>query len=112
MIDIGVEITPGPQGTGTVLAVPGRITKVLPDSRACAARAPSTTASSKAERGGKAPGYTGDAKIPDPAVVTLNGTVASAAATEVLQLITAPMPDMPSEGSRKLGSYQTRAADV
>jgi hypothetical protein len=36
----------------------------------------------------KAPGYTGAAKIPDPAVVTLNGTVASAAATEVLQLVT------------------------
>jgi hypothetical protein len=31
MIDIGIEITPGPQGTGTVLAIPGRTTKVLPD---------------------------------------------------------------------------------
>jgi|GEM_PF-5895559 len=33
-------------------------------------------------------GYTGTARVQDPAVVTLNGIVASMAATEVLQLLT------------------------
>ena len=33
-------------------------------------------------------GYSGSATIPDPAVVSLNGIVASVAATEVLQLVT------------------------
>jgi len=41
-----------------------------------------------AERDGKPLGYAGAARIPDPAVVTLNGIVASAAATEVLQQLT------------------------
>ena len=40
------------------------------------------------ERGGQAVGYTGPARVPDPAVVTLNGIVASIAATEVLQVLT------------------------
>jgi hypothetical protein len=33
-------------------------------------------------------GYAGDPTLPDPAVVTLNGVVASLAATEVIQLVT------------------------
>jgi hypothetical protein len=41
-----------------------------------------------AERGGQPLGYTGSARLPDPAVVTLNGIVASAATTEVLQQLT------------------------
>lgn len=42
-----------------------------------------------AERGGQPLGYTGAARIPDPTLVTLNGIVGSAAATEVLQQPTA-----------------------
>jgi len=88
MIDIGIEITPGPQGTGTVLAIPGRITKVLPDGPCLRCQGIIDDAKLQARRDGKPLGYTGTAQIPEPAVVTLNGTVASAAATEVLQLVT------------------------
>ena len=88
MIDIGIEITPEPPGTGTILAIPGRITKVLPDGPCLRCQGVIDDAKLQAERDGQPLGYTGTAKIPDPAVVTLNGTVASAAATEVLQLVT------------------------
>ena len=88
LIDIGVEITPGAPGTGGIKAIPGRITKVLPDGPCLRCQGVVDDAKLRAERDGKPAGYTGAAKIPDPAVVTLNGIVASAAATEVLQLLT------------------------
>lgn len=88
MIDIGIEIVPGPPDAETVSAIPGRVTKVLPDGPCLRCQGIIDDARLKAERDGRPLGYTGAAKIPDPAVVTLNGTVASAAATEVLQLVT------------------------
>ena len=88
LIDIGVEITPGAPGTGTIQAIPGRITKILPDGPCLRCQGIVDDAKLQAERDGKPPGYTGAAKIPDPAVVTLNGIIASAATTEILQLLT------------------------
>jgi molybdopterin/thiamine biosynthesis adenylyltransferase len=88
LIDIGVEITPGAPGTGNIQAIPGRITKILPDGPCLRCQGIVDDAKLQAERDGKPPGYTGAAKIPDPAVVTLNGIIASAAATEILQLLT------------------------
>lgn len=71
-----------------MLAIPGRVTKVLPDGPCLRCQGIIDDAMLQAERDGQPLGYTGAAKIPEPAVVTLNGTVASAAATEVLQLVT------------------------
>ena len=88
LIDIGVEITPGAPGTGSIQAIPGRITKVLPAGPCLRCQGIIDDGKLQAERGGKPAGYTGAAKLPDPAMVTLNGTVASAAATEILQLLT------------------------
>ena len=88
MIDIGIEITPGPPGTGTVLAIPGRVTKVLPDGPCLRCQGIIDDGKLESERGGRPLGYAGTAGLPDPAVVTLNGIVASTAATEVLQLVT------------------------
>ena len=88
MLDIGIEVTPGPQRAGTIVAIPGRITKVLPDGPCLRCQGVVDDAKLQTERDGQPLGYTGASKIPDPAVVTLNGTVASAAATEVLQLVT------------------------
>ena len=88
MIDIGIEITPGLPGIGTILAIPGRVTKVLPNGPCLRCQGIVDDDRLEAERGGRAVGYAGTADLPDPAVVTLNGTVASAAATEVLQIVT------------------------
>ena len=58
------------------------------------------------ERGGRPLGYTGDPRIPNPAVVTLNGIVASIAATEVLQILTGfAGPRSPNCGWKKLRPF-------
>ncbi len=88
LLDVGLEITPYPGGAGAVAAVPGRVTKVLADGPCLRCQGVIDDAKLAAERDGQPLGYTGSARIPDPAVVTLNGIVASTAATEVLQLLT------------------------
>jgi molybdopterin/thiamine biosynthesis adenylyltransferase len=88
MVDIGIEITPRAGHTGSIEAISGRITKVLPDGPCLRCQGIVSDAKLEAERGGRPPGYTGAARIPDAAVVTLNGVIASMAATEVQQLIT------------------------
>jgi molybdopterin-synthase adenylyltransferase len=88
MIDVGIEITPGRNNPGAVEAITGRITKVLPAGPCLRCQGIIDDGRLAAERDGQPLGYTGAARIPDPAVVTLNGIVASAAATEVLQQLT------------------------
>jgi hypothetical protein len=88
MIDIGIEITLDRGKSGDIVAVPGRVTKVLADGPCLRCQGTVSDALLEAERGGRPPGYAGDPALPDPAVVTLNGLVASLAATEVLQLVT------------------------
>lgn len=88
MIDLGIEITPDRIKPGAVGAITGRVTKVLPAGPCLRCQGIVDDDKLAAERGGQPLGYTGAAGIPDPAVVTLNGIVASAAATEVLQQLT------------------------
>jgi molybdopterin/thiamine biosynthesis adenylyltransferase len=88
MIDIGIEITPGSVFRSSIAAITGRITKVLPAGPCLRCQGIIDDAKLEAERGGKPLGYTKEVEIPDPAVVTLNGIMASVAATEVLQLAT------------------------
>jgi molybdopterin/thiamine biosynthesis adenylyltransferase/proteasome lid subunit RPN8/RPN11 len=88
MIDVGIEITPDRSKPGAVEAISGRVTKVLPAGPCLRCQGIIDDDKLVAERGGQPLGYTGAAGIPDPAVVTLNGIVASAAATEVLQQLT------------------------
>jgi hypothetical protein len=88
LLDVGLEITPHPDGSGTIVAIPGRVTKVLADGPCLRCQGVVDDAKLAAERGGQPMGYAGSPRIPDPAVVTLNGIVATVAATEVLQLVT------------------------
>jgi molybdopterin/thiamine biosynthesis adenylyltransferase len=87
MIDIGLEITPNP-ADGSIIAIPGRVTKVLADGPCLRCQGVIDDRKLELERGGRPLGYTGTTDIPDPAVVTLNGVVASMGATEVLQIVT------------------------
>jgi hypothetical protein len=66
MIDIGIENTPSPQGTGTVLAIPGRITKVLPDGPCMRCQGIIDDAKLQAERGEKLPGTPAPPRSPIP----------------------------------------------
>lgn len=88
LLDIGLEIASEATSSRTVKAIPGRMTKVLADGPCLRCQGVISDAKLTAERGGQPMGYTGAARIPDPAVVTLNGIVASIASTEVLQLLT------------------------
>jgi molybdopterin-synthase adenylyltransferase len=88
MIDVGIEITPGRGHSGAVEAITGRVTKVLPAGPCLRCQGVINEGKLADERDGQPLGYAGAAQIPDPAVVTLNGIAASAAATEVLQQLT------------------------
>lgn len=66
-----------------ISAVTGRVTKVLPSGPCLRCQGIVDDAKLEAERGGQPLGYTGEAGVPNPAVVTLNGIVASIATTEV-----------------------------
>lgn len=88
LIDIGLEIVPGDNGTTAVASIPGRVTKVQPDGPCLRCQGVVDDMKLERERGGRPPGYAGDPRLPDPAVVTLNGIVASIATTEVLQMVT------------------------
>lgn len=88
LIDVGLEIVPGNVGAGTVTAISGRVTKVQPDGPCLRCQGVIDDLKLERERGGRPLGYTGPVRVPDPAVVTLNGIVASIATTEVLQVIT------------------------
>lgn len=88
LIDVGIEITPDRCRPGAVEAITGRVTKVMPAGPCLRCQGIIDDEKLAAERDGQPLGYTGAARVPDPAVVTLNGIVASAAATEVLQQLT------------------------
>jgi molybdopterin/thiamine biosynthesis adenylyltransferase len=88
LIDVGLEIVPAGAAAMTVAAISGRVTKVLPDGPCLRCQGVVDDPKLERERGGQALGYTGPVRVPDPAVVTLNGVVASIASTEVLQVIT------------------------
>jgi hypothetical protein len=89
LIDIGLEIVPGGNATTAVSCIPGRVTKVQPDGPCLRCQGVIDDGKLERERSGRPPGYAGDPRLPDPAVVTLNGIVASIATTEVLQIVTA-----------------------
>lgn len=80
LIDIGLEIVPAEGEVGGVTAIPGRATKVQPDGPCLRCQGIIDDDKLARERGGRPLGYTGDARVPDPAVVTLNGSIASLAA--------------------------------
>jgi len=88
LLDVGLEIFPSKTPRELVSAIPGRVTKVQPDGPCLRCQGVIDDAKLERERGGRPPGYTGDPRLPDPAVVTLNGIVASIATTEVLQIVT------------------------
>jgi molybdopterin-synthase adenylyltransferase len=88
LIDVGLEIVPSGGSAEAVAAIPGRVTKVQPDGPCLRCQGVVDDLKLERERGGQPLGYTGPARVPDPAVVTLNGIVASIAATEVLQMLT------------------------
>ncbi len=88
MIDIGIEIAPVPGSPGSIQAIPGRVTKVLADGPCLRCQGIIDDGKLESERGGRPLGYANTARLPDPAVVTLNGVVASLAASDVLQLAT------------------------
>lgn len=88
LIDIGLEIVPDGETSGTLAAISGRVTKAQPDGPCLRCQGVVDDAKLEAERGGRPPGYAGDPRLPDPAVVTLNGVIASIATTEVLQVVT------------------------
>jgi molybdopterin/thiamine biosynthesis adenylyltransferase len=88
MVDVGLQIHAENTAKGRRFAMPGRVSKVLAHGPCLRCQGIVDDQKLTAERGGLAPGYTGPAGTPDPAVVTLNGIVASIAATEVLQLFT------------------------
>lgn len=88
MIDIGIEIALDRGRAGQIVGIPGRVTKVLPDGPCLRCQGVVSDDLLEKERGGRPPGYAGDPTLPDPAVVSLNGIVASLAATEVLQQVT------------------------
>jgi molybdopterin/thiamine biosynthesis adenylyltransferase len=88
MVDIGIEIARGRDEQTSAYAIPGRVTKVLADGPCLRCQGIVTDERLTEERGGQPVGYTEDPRVPDPAVVTLNGVVASLAATELLQLVT------------------------
>jgi molybdopterin/thiamine biosynthesis adenylyltransferase len=88
LVDIGLEISPGDNAAMTVAAISGRVTKVQPDGPCLRCQGVVDDIKLERERGGRPLGYTGDPRIRNPAVVTLNGIVASIAATEVLQILT------------------------
>jgi molybdopterin-synthase adenylyltransferase len=88
LIDVGIEITPDRDRSGAVEAITGRVTKVMPAGPCLRCQGVIDDEKLAAERDGQPLGYTGAARVPDPAVVTLNGIVASVAATEVLQQLT------------------------
>jgi molybdopterin-synthase adenylyltransferase len=88
MVDIGIQIHDSGASQNSGLTIAGRITKVLADGPCLRCQGVVDDNKLTNERGGQAPGYTGPVGIPDPAVVTLNGVVASIAATEILQLLT------------------------
>ena len=87
LLDVGLEIVPNRTQGAAVAAIPGRVTKVLADGPCLRCQGVIDDAKLASERDGQPFGYTGSARIPDPAVITLNGIVASIAATEVLQLL-------------------------
>jgi molybdopterin/thiamine biosynthesis adenylyltransferase/proteasome lid subunit RPN8/RPN11 len=90
LLDVGLEIVPSTstRGSAIVEAIAGRVTKVLADGPCLRCQGIVDDDKLARERGGLALGYTGPVRLPDPAVVTLNGIVASIATTEVLQLLT------------------------
>ena len=88
LIDVGIEITPDRDRPGAVEAITGRVTKVMPAGPCLRCQGIIDDEKLAAERDGQPLGYTGAASVPDSAVVTLNGIVASAAATEALQQLT------------------------
>jgi molybdopterin-synthase adenylyltransferase len=88
LLDIGLEIVPTARGQGLVSAIAGRMTKVLADGPCLRCQGIVDEIKLERERSGQPLGYAGSRQLPDPAVVTLNGVVASIAATEVLQLMT------------------------
>ena len=85
LVDVGLEIVPGEAPTREVTAIAGRVSKVQPDGPCLRCQGVVDDARLERERGGRPAGYAGDPRLPDPAVVTLNGIVASIAATEVLR---------------------------
>ena len=88
LIDLGIEIRLSHDSVPIAASIPGRISKVQPDGPCLRCQGVVDQARLEHERGGRAPAYLENPRLPDPAVITLNGVVASIATTEVLQILT------------------------
>ena len=88
LIDLGMEIALSADGVPATASIPGRISKVQPDGPCLRCQGVVDDARLEDERGRRAPGFSASRRLPDPAVITLNGVVVSIAATEVLQILT------------------------
>lgn len=87
VIDMGVEVQPDKEGT--IRRVSGRVTVLLPDGAClrCLGILDPEKVRSEIEEGQRL-SYIGAEEAPSPAVISLNGVVASLAVTEFLQLVT------------------------
>lgn len=88
LLDLGIEIGFSQDGVTATASIPGRISKVQPDGPCLSCQGVVDDARLEDERGGRAPGFSESPRLPDPAVITLNGVVVSIATTEVLQILT------------------------
>jgi len=86
LVDCGIDIKVTPAGKAKVL---GRVMTTLPGGPclSCAGVVDPDTVAAELAQAGENAGYVQGERMPDPSVVTLNGVVASLAATEVLDLI-------------------------
>jgi len=88
LIDLGIEVALSQDSVPMTASIPGRISKVQPDGPCLRCQGVVDDARLEYERGGRARDQLENPRLPDPAIITLNGVVVSIATTEVLQVLT------------------------
>lgn len=88
LIDTGVDIQPDPNKPGGITRIGGRVMLIYPDGPCLGCLGILEPKLLQAEIEGKLPSYVQGQNIAAPSVISLNGTVASLAVTEFLNLVT------------------------
>ncbi len=88
LIDTGVDIQPDPTDARKIRRIGGRLMLVYPDGPCLGCLGILTPQYIQAEIEGESPSYVQGQNIAAPSVISLNGTVASLAVTEFLNLVT------------------------
>ena len=88
LIDTGVDIQPDPTEARKIRRIGGRVMLVYPDGPCLGCLGILTPQLIQAEIEGELPSYVQGQNIAAPSVISLNGTVASLAVTEFLNLVT------------------------